>query len=489
MFRGIINNVSWSFADSLIDIVLETFLASDQPLCAYPGPECQNPFQRIISPAQNDTTTNHDILLSCDRHNLARFNDTLCADILMGSAAASTASVLTFCQALSSLSPTQIENVWSNTCYGIQAMTSPLLSMSADCSGGDTPPAPAVTPASETRSAPGRVAREAPNLKQLVCNYSSWSESNAVDPVLVTVCSDNEREEFVKQVCNNGLLMRKLLSDRTNNWLYVFCANSSADKDYMVSNFCVYELWLSQPTVPVDPSLLEFCVILDSPRLTELICVHTGFFMLLFSNPGNLRFMPNCSDVPTPPPLPDIDLFVLESCHYSEWHDLMQITTDVLSQCIRLDQSGFAKEVCSNRPLLNSLLQFEANYWLEQHCNSTLISLPPESIQPFKIADWCDYQTWGNRHVDDSVVGFCWEQDQLAFRKNVCCNESLFEKLLQDPSNQWLVSVCTDTVGPEVLPQVSPTQVCTYKDTLEHALTKRLSNTQKDTRLEQHLFT
>lgn len=454
LFRGINNNVSWSFTNSIIDILLDIFFAPDQTLCTYPGPECQNPsgvpFQRSASQTKND---NQDILLSCDRRNLARFNDTLCTDILTGSKVGST-SVVTFCQALSSLSPTQIEQVWSNMCYVIQALISPLLSVSSDCIGGDVPPTPAVTSASKTRSAPDRVAREAPNLKQLACSYSSWLENKVVDPVLVTVCSDNEREQFVKQVCNNALLMRKLLADQMNSWLYTYCANSSADHAYMVSEFCVYEQWISQPTVQVGPSLLEFCKILDSSRLIELICQHTGFFMLLFSNPDNVQLMPNCTNLPFLPPLPDIDSFMLNLCHYSQWH-LAEITTDVLLQCIRLDQSGFTLKVCSNKTFLNGLLQNKANYWLEDHCSTSLASLTPEPSQSFSISDWCDYYTWGNRHVDVSVIGLCWEYDQPGFEKNVCCKVSVYEKLLENPLNKWLSSVCTGLLDKEVLPQVS----------------------------------
>ncbi|XP_044057235.1 stereocilin [Siniperca chuatsi] len=463
---GINHNVSWSFGNSIIDILLEIFLAPEQSLCTYPGPKCQNPpsvpFQRSVSEAKDDTDNNHDILLRCDRHNLARLNDTLCADILTASRAGSSTSVLTFCQALSSLSPNQIEQVWNNMCYVIQALVSPFLSRSSDCSFGDIQPSPAVTPPSESlplpHSAPPQVAREASNLKQLACNYNSWL-GNKVDAVLVSLCSDNEREEFVKQVCNNALLMRELLSDQMNRWLYGYCANSSADPGYMVSQFCIYEQWIKQSSIPADPSLLEFCMSLDSPRLTKLICEHIGFFMLLFSNPENGRFMPNCTNLPPPPPFPDMGSLILDSCRYSEWHDVMQITIDVLSLCIRLDQSGFTKEVCSNKTFLNSLLRNKANTWLEIHCNTSLSLLPPEPTQSFNIAGWCDYHTWGERHVDDSVVGLCWQHDQLAFEKNVCCKVSLFEKLLQNPQNKWLISVCTDIEEIALLPQV-----CKYSE-------------------------
>ncbi|KAK2853964.1 hypothetical protein Q5P01_006625 [Channa striata] len=393
--------------------------------------------------------TTRKFLLSCDRNSLARFNDTLCANILTGSKVGFSTPVLTLCQALSSLSPAQIQQVWSNACYVIQALMSPLLSLSSDCSGGDSPFTPTVTPPS---NAPNRLAREAPNLKQLACNYSNWLENKVVDTILVTVCSDNEREKFVEQVCNNALLMRKLLSNQLNSWLYVFCANYSANPRYLVSEFCDYEMWIEQPTVQVGPFQLEFCMILDSERLTELLCQYTGFFMLLFSNPDNLRFMPNCTTSPFPSLLPDIDSFMLESCKYSEWN-LMQITTDVLLQCIRVDENGFAKAVCSNKTFLNALLQNKANSWLESQCNSPVTSRTPEPILPFSITDWCDYYTWGSRQVDDSVVGLCWQYDQLSFQKYVCCKSSVFEKLLQNPQNKWLTSVCTESVDTEVLPQ------------------------------------
>ncbi|KAK5874050.1 hypothetical protein PBY51_019031 [Eleginops maclovinus] len=467
---GINNNVSWSFGTSIIDILMEIFLAPEQSLCTYPGSDCQNPprvsFQRSVSEADN-TNYNQEILLKCDRHNLARLNDTLCANILTGSRVGSSTSVLTFCQALSSLSPAQIEQVWSNTCYIIQTLASPLLSRSSDCSFGDAQPPPAVTPLSETAllspSAPHRVVRDASNLKLLACNYNHWFDSEVVDAVLVSLCSDNERGAFVTQVCNNALLMRKLLSDQMNSWLYGYCANSSAELGYLVSQFCVYESWIEQSSVLVGPSLLEFCFSLDRSRLTKLICEHTGFFMFLFSNPENGPFMPNCTGLPPPSQYPDMGPSILDSCRYSEWHDVMQITIDVLSQCILQDNIAFTKEVCANKTFLNNLLHNKDNAWLEAHCNSSLIFLPAEPTETFNIAGWCDYHTWGEREVDDSVIGLCWQYDQLAFQKNVCCKESVFEKLLQNSQNQWLTSFCTDNAK-EIEDLTVLPQLCRYSE-------------------------
>ncbi|CAB1435802.1 unnamed protein product [Pleuronectes platessa] len=457
---GINHNVSWSFSSSIVDILLDIFFAPQQPPCAYPGPECQSPpsvlFQRSASEAAGD---GHDDFLQCDRHNLARLNDTLCADILAGSRAGSQTSVLTFCQALNSLSVLQVQQVWSNVCYVVRELAAPL-SRSSDCRVKDVRPSPdTTTPSSPTvpPTAPHRVARDATNLRQLACNYNSWSENGTVvDAVLVTLCSDNEREEFVRQVCSDAPLMEKLLSERMNIWLYAYCANSSADPEDLVGHFCVYGKWLDQTAVQVGPNLLEFCMNLDGPTLTNHICQNTGFFMMLFSNPENFQFMPNCSVSPPAGLFPDPGSLILDSCRYSEWRDVAQIPVDVLIQCVRLDQNGFTREVCANQTFLSSLLLNTENDWLQSHCETSLGFLPTEPSAQVNGVDWCDYDTWGERPVDESVVGLCWNIDKPDFQKTVCCRASLLEKLIENPQNQWLVSVCRD-----VEDLVSP-QMCNY---------------------------
>ncbi|XP_061743275.1 stereocilin [Nerophis ophidion] len=451
---GMKHNVSWSFTNSIIDILLETLLTPELTGCTYAdqSPECQNPpsFQRSV--LESDTETNHNTLFRCDRQNLSVFNDTLCAEILYSSRVRMSTSVLNLCQALRTLNAQQVQAVWSNMCYVIQALVSPLLSKSSDCNVGDTQLFPAKS------FAPHRKAREASNLQQLACDYNSWLESQVVDVVLVSLCSDNEQKEFVRHVCNNALLMRKLLSDQKNSWLYGYCANSSENYSYLVDQFCTYGHWIDQPTVSVNSHLLEFCISLDSQRLTRLICVHTGLFMLLFSNPENVRFMPNCTTAPLPLPSPGPDPLVSQSCVYSEWQDVMQITTDILAQCIRNDPSGFAETVCTNRTFLESLVRNQDNAWLWDHCSTALTILPTVTPEPLRISDWCNYHLWEDRQVDDSVVGFCWQHNQVDFQKNVCCKTSLLEKLLQNPQNRWLTSVCVDKEI-EVLPKI-----CKYSE-------------------------
>lgn len=445
-YRGLKHNVSWSLSSSVVNILLDVFLAPDQSACMNPGSECQDPttvpFQQRSGPeVEMEEEEEEENLLRCDRRSLAGVNDTLCADILSGAAARSSASVLAVCRSLSSLSPRQVLQVWSNTCSVAKALLSPLLTRAPVCTAGRVPP-PSIS-----SSSPPRVAREAPNLQQLACNYNSWLEGDAADAVLVSLCGDNEREEFVARVCRDAALLRKLLADPMNSWLYGYCANSSAD--YLLGHFCAYEQWLlAEPSsTPVRPALLEFCLSLDAPRMTQLLCEHTGLFMLVFSNPENGHLMPNCSHLIRPPPpllpLPSEESpLVPDGCHYSEWHDVAQVGVELLSRCIRLDQSGFTQQVCANRTFLDRLLAIAENGWLEDHCSSSVSLLPPEATQPFEITGWCDYHTWATRQVDESVVGLCWQRDRAAFQRNVCCEAPLLEKLLRDPQNQWLTTAC-----------------------------------------------
>ncbi|CAB1339536.1 unnamed protein product [Coregonus sp. 'balchen'] len=176
---GIRHNVSWSFGDSILDMLL----APESTLCSYPGPDCQSPptvsFSRTLDAIEDNPTA----LLRCDHDNLARLNDTLCADIItVGQQSSST--LYTFCSALSILNPTEVEQVWSNTCHVIQALLLPLLEDRSDCSG-DIPDPPLPGP---------RVSRSL-SLNHLLCNYGDWTDASYVDAGLVTLCSENDRQD------------------------------------------------------------------------------------------------------------------------------------------------------------------------------------------------------------------------------------------------------------------------------------------------------
>ncbi|XP_054900716.1 uncharacterized protein LOC129369390 [Poeciliopsis prolifica] len=152
---GLKHNVSWSFGIPLVDILLETFLPSDS------GPKCQTSSSLLLqrSASQPNTYINYNV--SCDHHKLAALNETLCSDVLMGFGNGS--SLITFCQALSSLSSRQLELVWSNVCYIFQALFSPLITKSSDCVVGVAQPTLR------------RVAREASSLRQLALKMTRRS--------------------------------------------------------------------------------------------------------------------------------------------------------------------------------------------------------------------------------------------------------------------------------------------------------------------------
>ncbi|XP_072320724.1 uncharacterized protein strc1 [Eucyclogobius newberryi] len=464
---GLRHNVSWSFGTALIDILLEVALPPDPSICAYPGPNCPSPglpFQRSLLNSNDNIDTHRNTPLQCDPQNLAELNDTICPEIVSGLRQSSSVSVLMFCQALSSLNAKQIKLVWSNACYVFEAAMSPLTSRTAaDCPAVGTFPPPVINPTSAPLNVvPVRRVREASNLNQLACNYNSWLDNISVDPVLVSLCGDNQREEFVKRVCSNATLVKKLVSDSTNLWLYAYCGNSSADVAYMVTELCLYEQWMFQASV-INPYLLEFCTILDKERLSLLICQNIGFYMLLFSSPANVHLMPNCSQVLPMPVIPDTDVDTIDPCQYSLWQDVSLIHLNVITICAQFDANDFNREVCANQSFLNRLLDNKLNEWLRPHCAKAVLEIPYQSNdQRFNTTEWCDYQMWASRYVDDSVVGLCWQHDQVAFQKNVCCNLGVFQRLLQDPRNAWLRSVCNETEEMEKAQLIQ--QVCKYAD-------------------------
>ncbi|KAK0144905.1 Stereocilin [Merluccius polli] len=455
---GLAHNVSWSFGPSILDIFLVP------SLCSYPGPQCTSPddlFSRSATPASPTVADDdQDLLFRCDRHNLAVFNETMCADIFAAPRGeASSSSLAVFCHALSQLSPAQLERVWGNTCHAIQALMSPVLTQAPHCGTEGYTPSPPVLP--PPPPAPPRLARSSPNLRNLVCNYGNWSQGEMVDAGLVSFCAENDRDRFAEQVCDHPPLMMSLLSDSNNHWMWGFCGNWSSNPGMLVSIFCVYQGWMAQPDVLVPPAMVAFCWKADGNRMKEMICDNVGLFTLLFSDPENSALIPNCTHLtPHLPPEDNLDTLVAESCRYSEWHDVKLISPDIISLCIRLDNADFVAKVCANATFLSMLLQSEAYPWLAGYCADMPQEAPPSVPPRFSsIFEWCDYETWDSRHVDPSVVGLCWQHDQSNFTENVCCNSTLLDKLTEESDNKWLFSVCGDRDAAEMI-----SQVCRYTE-------------------------
>ncbi|CAL8246780.1 unnamed protein product [Lota lota] len=456
---GMKHNVSWSFGPSILDI----FLAPEPSLCSYPGPECTSTadlYSRSAPPAsETEAAADEDSLFRCDRHNLTVFNETTCADVFAAPPEEPSSSLAVFCRALSQLSPAQLEHVWGNACHAIRALVSPVFTQAPACdTKGYTPPPPVLP----LPPSPPRRARASPNLRTLVCNYDDWFQGEMVDAGLVSLCSENDRAMFAAQVCDSPPLMAKLLLDPKNHWMGGFCGNWSSNPGMLLSIFCGYQGWMAQPDVLVPSAMVAFCWSMDGDRLKDLVCKDVGLYTLLFSNPENLALVPNCTHLAPPSPQEDtLDALVAEFCRYSEWYNVMLIPLDVMSLCIRVDATRFVVGVCANATFLSALLQNEAYRWLAEHCANVPQETPATTApsELFSNFNWCDYETWDSRNVDPSVVGLCWLHDQSNFTKKVCCNATLFDKLTQEPQNEWLLTVCRDRDVAEMIPQV-----CRYSE-------------------------
>ncbi len=423
------HNVSWSFGQSLLDM----FLAPETPPCSFPGPECQTTgsiqFGRTGTPSVNIPMYS----LTCEQQNFNQLNETLCAAILKASSQESYV-LYQMCRALGMLSQTEVTKVWKNACHMTKNIILPLIEPCSD-------------PGTAQSSG---IARSTLSLSELLCNYQNWTIADAVDPALVTMCSENDHAAFILAVCNNAEAMHVLVRNPSNAWVWEFCANVS--DTYTVNLYCSYNMWTAET---IDPSMVAFCWYNDMERFQFVLCDSVPFFMVVFSSEENNWLKPNCSQ---PPPQIDTNTLVAESCKYAEWKNLRAITPEQISVCIQNDEVRFINEVCVNHTIVTELVQNSANAWVEQYCTHSIRN-PPTSPPPLSIEVWCNYSKWTNMSVDPSVVALCWQYDQIGFHQNVCCNIPLYDKLSLHVDNQWLIRECSDNDTKNVLEQV-----CVYSD-------------------------
>ncbi|XP_056317568.1 stereocilin-like [Danio aesculapii] len=339
------------------------------------------------------------------------------------------------CQVLSTLSQTEVANVWRNMCRMVQNITLPLMESCSD---------PATV---QLR----RSARSTLSLNELLCDYKNWTVTGSVDPALVTMCSENDRETFILAVCNSAETMQVLIRQPSNAWVWEFCANIS--DIYIVSLYCSYDRWTVEN---LDPSIVTYCWYNDMDRFERLLCDSVAFFMVVFSNEENSWLKPNCSQ-----PLPDqidTNALVAQYCKYSEWKNIRAVTAEQIALCIQNDEIRFVNVVCVNQTFVTVLGMSIDTAWVHQYCTYSFNN-PPTSPPTVNTEVRCDYNNWMNMSVDPSVVTLCWQNDQIGFRQNICCNVRLYEKLFLHPENQWLIRVCSDNDTANVL-----LQVCTYSD-------------------------
>ncbi|XP_059366823.1 stereocilin-like [Carassius carassius] len=425
---GINHNVSWSFGQSLLDMIL----VPETP-CSFPGPECQATssiqFSRTGTPSVDIPMS----ILTCEQQNLNQLNETLCEAIL-GAKSQESYVLYQMCRALGTLSQTEVTTVWRNMCHIIKNGILPLIEPCSDPGTGQS----------------SRIARSTLSLSELLCDYQNWTSDGATDPALITMCSENDRVAFILAVCNNAEVMQVLVRNPSNAWVWEFCANTS--DSYIVNLYCSYNIWTAET---IDPSIVTFCWYNDMERFQFLLCDSMIFFMVVFSTEENNWLKPNCSE---PPPQIDINTIVAEFCKYSEWKNVQAISPEQISICIQNDEVQFINEVCVDHKFITLLVQNSANAWVEQYCNNSIRN-PTTSPPLLNIEVWCNYSKWTNMSVDPSVVGLCWQYDQIGFYQNVCCNKPLYDKLSLHVDNQWLIRECSNNNTTNMLEKV-----CVYSD-------------------------
>ncbi|KAF4090913.1 hypothetical protein AMELA_G00031030 [Ameiurus melas] len=346
---GISQNLSWSFGDSILNM----FLTLDVPPCSYTDTACQSAYniqsgRSVASPVDDSITR-----LTCNEQDVTHLNNTLCAEIIASRSPVPDA-LYHVCESLSTLSLSELTLVWRNTCHMMELVLSPLLE--------PCPPLP-----SESSQ---RVAWATLSLGQLFCNYANWTSETAIDPGLVTMCSDNDPEAFLEGVCNNVPVMQVLVENPNNSWVWEYCSNVS--ERYMIRQFCMYELWTPQM---LDPSVVALCWNNDQAKMEKLLCQSMDFYIMILSNMENIWIMPNCTAVPTSPPN-NIAALVSEMCRYSVWRNLRTVSADQISLCIQYDEPRFVREVCANSSFLAALVLNVDNYWVQLYCTIPLKSSP-----------------------------------------------------------------------------------------------------------------
>lgn len=425
------HNVSWSFSESLMDI----FLTPEPAPCSYMSFGCHG--APSTPSARRLATEIPAPLLDCDQHHISSLNETFCSEFL-SLGLQKPAVLFSFCKAMSVLNTTQLDWTWRNGCRLIRSLLSPFLNESGCAGAAPFQPQGVRSPLS---------------LSQLLCDYKNWTSMNRVDPALVTLCSDNDRTEFIRVVCHTVSLMHLLVVDTNNAWVWNFCSNFSDAN--VVNLYCTYETWRLNM---VDVSLVSFCWNMDRHRLERLLCDDVDFYMRFFSETQNAWLSLSCENL-EPPISMDIAALVAGTCRYSDWRKPALVPGDVLQLCVQHDELGFVRAICSNSTFLTTLLQNKMNSWVGDLCKVALSAVIMNSPTVLGIKDWCNYREWTVKAVDPSVVGFCWQYDQISFHKNVCCIMPIYEKLILVSGNEWLTSVCSDLEMVDVLPRV-----CRYDD-------------------------
>uniref|UniRef100_H3ART2 CTD small phosphatase like 2 n=1 Tax=Latimeria chalumnae TaxID=7897 RepID=H3ART2_LATCH len=279
----------------------------------------------------------------------------------------------------------------------------------------------------------------AENIQALLCSYDTWTNPSSVDSTTVAFCSKNDQENFIHTVCYNDIVLFDLLEKTENTWLSEFCSNFSNIE--MVSQpslmeACTYSKWFKESA---HSSIVAYCWMVDYDNLNEFLCENRDLALNLTLSPSNFWLTLNCSSL-NQSDESNILGNLKDRCSYNEWN-LASLDPTMVELCAEQDSDNFGNIVCSNFTVLWELMKNQNNSWVADFC--TNFSNPFDySVSYHDNNNDCNYSTWNEEMVDPFAVGICWEHDQVNFKKIVCTDKQLLEKLLQVTVNSWLKFSC-----------------------------------------------
>ncbi|KAK6476966.1 stereocilin-like [Huso huso] len=257
---------------------------------------------------------------------------------------------------------------------------------------------------------------------------------------------------------------------------------------------CLYDIWTNSDSV--DPASVALCSENDQESFVLAVCYNGKLLdILIKDNDWLFAYCSNFSDAFT-------IVSVYNWCTYSSWVS-DQIDVTLVAFCWNNDRAQFEKLLCEDLGLFLQIMSNPENNWIVANCTPAeepidiaIVDNVDQWCSVFSSASFCQYGQWAETVVDPSIVALCWDQDQLSFSKNVCCNMDLLEKMTQDPQNEWLLTVCrgnsseTANETKEVLELVcrysewtdpagidmTDIAVCSEFDTVSSALRKAANN-------------
>ncbi|MGH0189020.1 UNVERIFIED_CONTAM: hypothetical protein FKN15_032858 [Acipenser sinensis] len=266
------------------------------------------------------------------------------------------------------------------------------------------------------------------------CRYNEWQDPAAIDVSIISICVSYDTKNFTRTVCTNSTVLDKLLKNQVNSWLNDFCSSSSSV--FSSVSFCQYGQWAE--TV-VDPSIVALCWDQDQLSFSKNVCCNMDLLEKMTQDPQNEWLLSVCRGNSSETANETKEVLELV-CRYSEWTDPTGIDMTDIAVCSEFDTVNFTRAVCTNKTFLLQLIKNLDNTWLLQFCANHSSSGYTMNFNPQVI---CHYETWAVQIPDPTLVAVCWGYDQGNFVMLVCKNKLQLSTMSQDPTNNWVRSLCS----------------------------------------------